>query len=69
MNVKQLKELLEFLPEDFEVFSSVDSEGNGFNTVNEATLSYIDSDGDINPYDENGEELPNEDMNCVILWN
>ena len=41
MNVKELKEVIENLPDEMEVILQKDSEGNGFSPLDEANADYI----------------------------
>lgn len=46
MNVRELRQQLEGLPDDFPVLFSTDTEGNSFNEVAEVEVSYYRIEGE-----------------------
>lgn len=68
MNVKDLKNAIENLPDDMDVIIQKDSEGNGFSPLEGWTtdVAYYPKStwsGEIGEVDDS-----NEDQRCFLLW-
>lgn len=72
MSIKDLKELLNEFPDDWDVVLSIDEEGNGFHKMSGYNLCRIDpADGYyIEPQfeDEDEKELTKDKANAIVLW-
>ena len=80
MKVKELKELLTDLPDDYEVVIAGDGEGNNFSPLADIGAGLYEPDstwsGEFNTtryeggFDEDEEEvdIPEEEFNAICLW-
>lgn len=63
MKVKELKKFLKKLPDDMKIMMASDSEGNNYNTLQVAQVSFYD--------DETGDFHSDLEVGCkevVLLW-
>ena len=77
MKIKELKEKIKNIPDDFEVILSMDQEGNGFHYLSdvETKEKFVQFDSEYTPEvihpDDYEEYLNNDDeklQDCVVLW-
>ena len=69
MKIKQLKKLINYLPDNMEVILSKDEEGNGFHKLAGSGISpcLIDKNF-VEVHNEEDEDIPDLAEDCLVLW-